>query len=57
MSAGGQGQIRLEFTGEQIDKWFKSMHEYKEEINRRYLESIQRNVSFTAMLSTKNERK
>lgn len=30
-------QIRLTFTDEQIDKWFNSMHAYKEEIHRRYL--------------------
>ena len=24
-----------------IDKWFKSMHEYKEEIYRRYLETLE----------------
>jgi len=30
-------KIQLE---SQIDKWFKSMHEYKEEMRRRYHETI-----------------
>ena len=48
---------RLEFTGAQIDKLFKSMREYKEEIHSRYLESLTNNDSFSVTLSMKNESK
>jgi len=36
-------KIRIE---SQIDKCFKSMHEYKEEIRRRYLESLKRDFLY-----------
>ena len=48
---------RLFTDNEQIDKLFKSMHEYKEEIHKRYLKSLENNDSFSVTLSTKNERK
>ena len=42
---------------DQIDKWFKSTHEYKEEIHKRYLEGLANNDSFSATLSMKYETK